>query len=541
MGRAPTRSAILSLLSDGRPRSHRDLVRETGLSRASVWSALTRLWREGAVLRTREPIYESGRVFRGRAGAVRVLRPYHLYLLRPAGRDRLRVDGREFVGFSEEYLDARGGRGRSKARLILEFLREGGQRAWFSKEIAEALRDRGVKQRDIMANVRRYERAGLVYVRGYRTEEGETPFREGYLITWIDQDKPRDQALAEAVERTNSALERNRVGSPLVQRVQRVRDIVLESSKLGELVGIPYLQSKLGCSEEEAEGAVARALQLYPDLREVRLFSAYRYLYHSSLEGERLRAAVRMKENYIRLRKGRDNRVGHNWEAVAEWFIDRFTAGARFWTQGHRARMDPRRITIRLVKPVGRRVGGAEVDRVWEVTPGIFASPVTYVLSCKWGLVNRRDVDDFMEVLRWSKEFGVDTPDGRQVRQGVIGIFAACSFNPRESVRLRDGTTVGLAAYANRANIQLLKAADFNRKLRERGCPRAVTVQRICRIARDEKEVRELLDRIWEKPRTAEEVLSEAAKRNEELYRFERMLEESGEAGGESDPGGGGA
>jgi len=149
VGRAPTKSAIFSLLADGRPKSHREIVRGTGLSRASVWSALTRLWREGAVL-TKEPLYESERVFRGRAGAVRTLRPYHLYLLRPAGRDRLRVDGREFVAFSEEYLDARGGRGKSKARLILEFLRENGHRAWFSSEIAKALRNRGVKQRDVL-------------------------------------------------------------------------------------------------------------------------------------------------------------------------------------------------------------------------------------------------------------------------------------------------------------------------------------------------------------------------------------------------------
>jgi len=80
----------------------------------------------------------------------------------------------------------------------------------------------------------------------------------------------------------------------------------------------------------------------------------------------------------------------------------------------------------------------AEVDRVWEVTLRLFAPPVTYVLSCKWGLVNKRDVDDFLEVLRWSKEFGVDTPDGRSVKQGVVSVFAAGVFNPKEIVRLKD-------------------------------------------------------------------------------------------------------
>jgi hypothetical protein len=103
-----------------------------------------------------------------------------------------------------------------------------------------------------------------------------------------------------------------------------------------------------------------------------------------------------------------------------------FTAGARFWTQQHRkGGMDPRRITLHLLKGVGGRRNAAEVDRVWEVNPGVFAPPITYVLSCKWGLVSKRHVDDFLEVLRWSKDFGVDTPDGREIKQGVVGVFAA--------------------------------------------------------------------------------------------------------------------
>ena len=63
-----------------------------------------------------------------------------------------------------------------------------------------------------------------------------------------------------------------------------------------------------------------------------------------------------MRRNYIRIAKGRANRIGHNWEAVAEWFIDRFTTGARFWTQNHRiGGMDSRRITLHLIKGVGDR------------------------------------------------------------------------------------------------------------------------------------------------------------------------------------------
>jgi len=49
----------------------------------------------------------------------------------------------------------------------------------------------------------------------------------------------------------------------------------------------------------------------------------------------------------------------------------------------------------------------------------------------------------------------------------------------------------------SRSNLQLVTAADFNNKLRERGCPRKVTVQKVCRQARDEDEVRETLGSVW--------------------------------------------
>lgn len=166
------------------------------------------------------------------------------------------------------------------------------------------------------------------------------------------------------------------------------------------------------------------------------------------------------------------------------------------------------------------------MDRVWEVTPSIFAPTITYVLSCKWGLVRKRDVDDFLDVLRWSKDFGVNTPEGRELKQGVVGVFAASAFNPKETVQLKDGTTISLAQYTSRRDLQLLKASDFNQKLRERGCPKGVTVQKICKRARDEQEVRETLDRIWKQPEKSEEILNELLEKNKDLYEFEKMLEQ---------------
>jgi hypothetical protein len=190
--------------------------------------------------------------------------------------------------------------------------------------------------------------------------------------------------------------------------------------------------------------------------------------------------------------------------------------------------MDKRRITIHLLKGVGGRRQAAEIDRVWEVNPSIFAEPITYVLSCKWGLVTKSHVDDFLEVLKWSKDFGVDTPSGREMKQGVIGVFAASAFNPKKTVNVQ-GTFMSLAKYASLRRLQLITAADFNEKLRGKGCPKIVTVQKICGLAKNEEEVRLAIDTMWKDPSNSETILSELRMRNEELYKFEEMLEGKGQ------------
>jgi len=523
LGRSGLRDRLLTALSADTPRSAKEIVVATRLDKKKVWDGLAYWWERGLLLRSETPSYEATEVFKGRRGYRKNTRAYYLYLLKTGDKESAQVRGRKFVAFREEHRDARGARGTSKAQSIVNYLSEHSDRAFFSSDVAKALADRGVKPRDVMATVRRY--GDSVYVRGYRTDQRQTPFKEGYLLTWIDKDKPREQALEEAIQRTDVVLDKRSSSNPVVERIHQIRDMVIESTKLRDLVGVQFLQAELGCTENEVDKAVDRAMQLYPDIKEVKLFNAYRYLYHASMAEEDLAAARQMKENYIRIVKGRDNRVGHNWEAVPEWFIDTFTTGARFWTQKHRTDgMDDRRITIHLLKPVGGRRQNAEVDRVWEVTPGVFAQPITYVLECKWGLVKKKYVDDFFEVLRWSKEFGVDTPEGRQVRQGVLGVFAASSFDPKETVVIND-ESVSLATYAARMNIQLLKAADFNEKLRERGTEKDVTVQRICRSVKDEKQVRGVLETVWKEPAKAEELLVRMATENAKLFEFEKMLE----------------
>jgi len=526
MGSTGSRGLILGALMDGDPMSCRDIMEATSLRRSQVYGAISRCWRSGLVLRTEEAILEHERVFRGRRGVSRHLHPYHLYVLRPEGVDEASMDGRRFVCFSVDYLDPRGGGKFSKARRILGFLEENGDGAFFSTDVVEALSEQGVTVQDIMPNVRRFEKQGLIYVRGYKSDDRQTPFKEGYLLTWIDQNLPREDAIAEAVKRTDAALAGRASSSPTMERVHRIRDVVLEHTELRKLVAASYIENKLGCTHYEAEHALKRTLQLYPDMKVLKLFDNWRYYHHTSMSPEDLDAAVEMKKNYIRKAKGRANRIGHNWEAVAEWFIDRFTTGARFWTQNHRkGRMDPRRITLHLLRGVGGRRNAAEVDRVWDVTPGPFNPTVTFVLSCKWGLVNKGHVDDFLKVLQWSRDFGVDTEEGRKIKNGVVGVFAASAFNPRENIQLKDGSTVSLTQYAARRELEIITAAKFNEKLREQGIPKKVTAQAVCRVARDEAQVREALDALWKEPERAKEVLSELRAENEDIYRFEEMLE----------------
>ena len=180
--------------------------------------------------------------------------------------------------------------------------------------------------------------------------------------------------------------------------------------------------------------------------------------------------------------------MGHNYEAVVGWFVDKFTTGAKFWVQNHRTNMDKRRITVHLIKPVreGTRNKG-EFDRVWDVQPSPFSPRITYVLECKYGIIRKRDVDIFFEKMRWSKEFGANTENGRVLRQG---------------------------------------SADLNERLHKHGVPTSVSVQKICRYCKDEKEVEQVLNAIWDNPTKAEDILKEVLERNQEIFEFERQLEQ---------------
>lgn len=340
-----TQVKILTVLSDGKPRTSKEINKELRLGSDSIESALGRMWRGGRILRTVNSRMSNDRVFKGRAGTVNNQRQYHSYMLGPAGVASINFLGQPFVAYSREYLDKRGAlNGISKAELIRVFI-ENHDRAFYSKELVAALKDKGVKPSDIMSNVRRFEKKGMIYVRGYRMHDKQTPFKDGYLLTWIEAGKPREQAIEEAIKKTSIVLDSMSSTNPVIERVHLIHDLVIEATKLRDLASSEFIHNNLDCSGYEAEGAISRALQLYTDLREVKLFGAFNYYYHVSMTEEDLKVAIVFKQNYVRQMKGKQNMIGHNWEAAVEWFIDKFTVGAVFQTQNHRTSvMDPRRI-----------------------------------------------------------------------------------------------------------------------------------------------------------------------------------------------------
>jgi len=74
----PSRRLVLAVLNDSKPKTCREVAKATGLSECAAYSGLFNCWKSGIVLRTREPIYEHERIFKGRGGITQTTRPYHL-------------------------------------------------------------------------------------------------------------------------------------------------------------------------------------------------------------------------------------------------------------------------------------------------------------------------------------------------------------------------------------------------------------------------------------------------------------------------------
>lgn len=83
---------------------------------------------------------------------------------------------------------------------------------------------------------------------------------------------------------------------------------------------------------------------------------------------------------------------------------------------------------------------------------------------------------------------------------------------------------ISLAQYANRMNIKLLRPVDLNEELRERDVDKKVSVQKIYRIFKDERQVREVLDQLWNQSKKAQEILIETSDQNNNVFEFEKVI-----------------
>ena len=268
----------------------------TGLEEGQVW-ACPQSWHKGLILRSEQPIRETNRVLKGRAGIRRNPCSYHLYIRNPKeNRGDKGIGNTCFVPYKQSTIRAPS---RSKARMVLESLKEHAEKAFFSKEIADTLKEPGVNISDVMSKARRYERKGLAYVRGYRTHDRQTPFKEGNLLTWINSSLPREDAITEAMSRTDRALEGRAATSPTIEGVYRIRNTTFAATKTRQILAQSFIAHELGCSEHELETSIRRTLQLHPDLKELKLFNNYLYFYHASILQAKGRMSVRKDGKYF--------------------------------------------------------------------------------------------------------------------------------------------------------------------------------------------------------------------------------------------------
>ncbi|MHA2403463.1 MAG: hypothetical protein ACXADH_10775 [Candidatus Kariarchaeaceae archaeon] len=81
----------------------------------------------------------------------------------------------EYVTYDEKLMDGQDKQIESKAQKILNFLQEHRDRAFYKYRIVSKLE---IRSCDVMANIRRFEQQGRVFVRGYQYHNKRSPFRK---------------------------------------------------------------------------------------------------------------------------------------------------------------------------------------------------------------------------------------------------------------------------------------------------------------------------------------------------------------------------
>jgi hypothetical protein len=157
-------------MSDGKPRCTREVTERLGVTARAAESACCRYWKAGLLLRSEKPLYKPNRVFAGRAGTSYNTRSFYLFVLGNGGEEAV-ADNIRFLSHSRTPRTVKP----NKAQLVLNLVKQNCDKAFYTTEIAGRLKESGVTIRDVGVNLRRYEKRGQIYFRGYRNEHRLVP------------------------------------------------------------------------------------------------------------------------------------------------------------------------------------------------------------------------------------------------------------------------------------------------------------------------------------------------------------------------------
>jgi hypothetical protein len=147
-----SRDKLLELMSDGKPRSSRQVAEQLHFTDRAAESVCYRCWKAGLLLRAANPIRERNRTFAGRAGSRYNTRSYYLFILQN-GSVETEAENLRFLSFAKTPRIANP----NKSQLILSFLRKNVGKAFYTSEIAKLLKNQGITIRDIAPNLRLQE------------------------------------------------------------------------------------------------------------------------------------------------------------------------------------------------------------------------------------------------------------------------------------------------------------------------------------------------------------------------------------------------
>jgi hypothetical protein len=504
---------ILRLLAEKGALSFRDLVSEVRLPERKLSTTLNELCKTRRILRTQS-------------------RPV-LYRVREGDEKVATFGGREFFAHQKQ-------RGRSKTQRILRWVaRNLKDRAMFTTEIREQLNREGleVRQAHIMSALKPCE-SKTIYIRGYQMANAQTPFQRGYAITALNPALPADKALDDAIQKTERLLKDQPTRSPVLDAAQKCYMIITDLSKRKDIASSLYVMGKLGLTQHTLEKVLMKTLDLYPDILRVSIFGdenghyGYPHFYNRKMiTQEDLQAAMRAKEHYWAKVKKSDDRKGHALEGVV-WRMLEICEKARFMRQKHRqtarsTEMHPYRHTVHLIHPVRNRMKNAELDGVWQGDRRKRlggTESVLNMLESKYTLIHRDDLTDFIEKVKWSKEFGADAQnDLRVIKNDVVLWLVGEAIDDKATIQV-GSDMLSVAQYAARLAIKFIKVTDLNKRLSERGWKKA-SVRAICKIAKDANQAMAIVDDIWKHPETAKEIITSYTQKNHSILEQERLLD----------------